>query len=105
MPVLSQVRSKCIKHNFNIKISLHLGCSPPPLPDVSCTPGGGLCVPVSDEVVLPIPCDVSSVISISCFLLFKDQFPACKALLEVPDTCPSHISAFVKRENLILIFC
>lgn len=79
MPMLSQVKSKCIKYDFSIKICLHLSCSPPPSPDLSCAPCRGFCSP---EVLLSIPCDVSSVIYISFSLLFKDQLPALKAVVE-----------------------
>lgn len=80
MPILSQVRSKCIKDNFSIKTCLHLCYSPPPLLDLSHAPHGGLRVPVSAEVLLSIPCDIYSVIYNS--LLFKDWLPPPKSPLQ-----------------------
>lgn len=50
MSILRQVRSRGIKPDFSIKISLHAG--------LGCAPHGGFCVPVSGEV-LSIPGDIS----------------------------------------------
>lgn len=82
MPILSQVRSTCMKDDFSIKTCLHLSYSPPPLLHLSCAPRGGLCVPVSAEDLLTIPCDIYSVIYIS--LLFKSLYrlPPSKAPLQ-----------------------
>lgn len=101
MRILSQVRSKCTKYNFSLKICLYDGCFPSPLPDLSCALTEAFtfqCLQVLLSVPWCLLCDLHL-----CYCTLRTNSLSWKHCLKTTPVLPTSSFLWTRKSDFYLL--